>query len=522
MIEALKQTGLHPFVDPDGLRSYQRGEVDRAWVPRWAFYFPPRMGKTRASTHTVRQWIALGVRRIFVTGPLEPLNDVWLREFRAIGCLRPSEAGERIAHLVPLTTQMIAKDRRIGKTKGEKRLVPSRVNVLKDLARGAAGEMPVIVLLNDEVLGRPIRPQTKTDPNPPRVIDYLLDWGPQALIGDESHRYQHAGAQRSAALRRLADRAQYVRLLSGTPDPKKAISFYHQFRILDPTVFGTSKKRFLQDHCFTAGRYGEQIIGYRDLGRVFDLVRSRATIIRPEDYFPDVPARDEVVREPDFDAPDVRTWYRKLAKEMVLEVDGLGITVTANHILSRLIRCQQLTSGFLEDKDGNVVWLHDTKIKAVVADASEILASGQKLVVVHRFVEEGPRIVAALRRAYGERTVLALDAKTRDRIETIKPFSLDYDVESDARILVKSEKIGGQGISLGRADYLTFTSHSFNYDDVEQNRMRIWHEDKKRIVVSFITIPHTVDGKALKNIREKGDNSIMVRSASFEQLVGIA
>ena len=504
-----------------GLRSYQVRELSNAIaIPAWAWYADPRLGKTRIATRSILRWIREGgARRILILGPLEPLRLVWTRELEAVGFWRPSVDPNDVAphngYLVPLIDQPIRRLAARAGTSKAKRQAPTRIAVIQDLIRGAAGDYPTVLLVNDEVLGQPLRKRQPGDGAPPEVTDLLMEWRPDVLIYDESHRIKAGGTTRARAAFRLGHFAKYKRLLSGTPDPNGYVDLFHQAKVLDESIWGTNKADWLRRFARTSGQWNHRIDRYEHVEQLFSDVRRFASIIRAADFF-DVPAANEIVRETPLPhaAADA---YTKLVREQSLELAELGVDVDATHILARLTRCAQLTAGFLPSVEGPPIWLHDAKVDAVVADVGELLASGGKVIISHRFSPEVERHAAALRKRYGERTVLTLDGSTRpeDRRAAVAPFSLDENVESDARILIVQEQVGGVGLSFGRADHLIFTSWSCDFATVEQMRKRIWDVNKRYMTIAFIAVPKTVDRFNLATVRRKANATVMAKSIGY-------
>lgn len=500
-----------------GLRDWQKIEVRRATeAARWLLAVDPRLGKTRATARSIARWVdELGYCRTLVTGPLEPLRIVWTPELGRTGFVPPKtlvDASARRGYCIPLLDQFsIGGGRTHGAANSKtNRRRPSRVDILRDLKDGAARGQPVVLLVNDEALAHTISPKSKT-----RLVDVILEWWPpQAFIYDEVHRTIHPGSARSRASRRLGAEAQIVRGLTGTPDPNGAQNFYGEFVVVDPTVLGTNQAAFRRLYCDMSTQFPGQVLRYRDLADLYARVLSRATVL-PAALCGDVPEIDVVHR--DVDLPEeARRWYDQLVRDEILELEAHGIELEATHVFSRLLRCQQLAAGFLPDEDGEARWLHAAKIEAAVMDAGEIVAGGGKVIISHRYVPEGVRLVEALRRRYGSESVawLRRELDGREREAAIAPFSLDHDVRSPARILVTQEQLGGVGLSLGRADYLIFTSWSAQYDHVEQMRKRIWDAAKRRISIEYVRARKTVDGTFLKFIRQKESESIMSRLLS--------
>lgn len=485
-----------------GLRSYQIPDVLNAEVDEWNLWYDPRLGKTRVLGRCILRWIHdFGLMTHLIVGPLTPLEVTWQREMRAIGFDTPSNGGGSVGYLIPLL-------RHEDKVKwvGE---------IVRDLLAGAAGNRPIVILLNDEVLNREgafgVRGGRKS------IVDLLCELGPDTLTIDEADRYSHAGSGRTEALRRLGRYTKKRRALTGTPDPNGIMDLYSQFVIIAPDVFGTNKKRFMDRYVITRDLYGREIIGYRNEDEFWKKALSISSIARAKDFF-DVPPVEDIPRFLEL-GPGIKSIYKTLKDTDILELDGIDIDAT--HQLAKLTRLSQLAIGYLpvDDPDTDeVAWLHTTKIDSVVADCSEPLYAGQKLVISHLWKPEGEKVAAALRKKYGERVVVELNGSvTKDRNAIVAPFDIDQDVVSDARIMVAQEVTGGVGISFARADHLHFLSHSMDWGDVYQMHKRTWHESKRRLTETYHMASGTVDVWKRSLIRRKESASIMLKETGYRQ-----
>jgi hypothetical protein len=485
----------------EDLRSYQIVDVLRAPTPAWGFYYSPRLGKSRTACRTLLRWIREEKALThLIVGPLTALEITWQRELRAHGFETPANGGGPNGFLVPL----------LEAPSGESK-VAWAAKIIREIASGAAGGRPVVVLLNDDILSDEWAPG-KT------ITDNLVKWAPQGFIRDEAHRDSNAGSARSRCLRRLSRYTHFRRALTGTPDPNGYVNLYSQMAVLDPRVFGTNKTRFLKEYAIATDPYYRTIIGYRNEDELLAKVRGVASIVRAEDYF-DVPPLVEVSRYPEMPGA-AREMYRTLKNRSVLEVPEYAIDIDGTHRLAKLARLAQLTAGYLPtedpENDTNIVWLHEVKIDSVLADCAEQLASGQKIIVSHRWRPEGERVAERLRKRFGRLVVAELNGRTKgDRAAIIRPFDLNQDGEGDAKILVVQEATGGVSVSFARADHLHFLTWSLDYGAVEQMSLRTWHEEKKYRTETYHIVPQSVDVAARATIVRKKSASIMMREVGF-------
>ena len=158
-------------------------------------------------------------------------------------------------------------------------------------------------------------------------------------------------------------------------------------------------------------------------------------------------------------------------------------------------------------------------MESVVADLSEPLAAGQKVVVSHRWRPEGERLAALLgaqgvrqeRRRRVERAHEVLE-----RAALIAPFDIAApETDSDVRIIVAQEATGGVGVSLARAPHLHFVSWSFDYAAVDQMMHRTWSATQRFRTETFHAAQGTVAIWARALIRRKASATLMVKETGY-------
>ena len=207
---------------------------------------------------------------------------------------------------------------------------------------------------------------------------------------DEAHRIKSPGSRVSLYCTALGKQVPYRMALTGTPAHNSPLDVYAQYRFLDPGIFGTNFSAFRDRYAVMGGYGGYQVIAYRvsptlpdgqpnpyyspKLDQEFqERMYSLAFRVRTGDVLDLPPEMDEERR---FDLSDsARKIYTKLYRDMVAGV-GSGKVTVAN-ALTRLLRLQQITSGFLpvEDNEDGTTNLQqiDTGKQELLADLLEDL-----------------------------------------------------------------------------------------------------------------------------------------------------
>lgn len=363
----------------------------------------------------------------------------------------------------------------------------------------------------------------------PRAVDALIAWHPEAVIADESHYIKAHNSLRGKAVRRIAKRAKWVRLLTGTPTPNHYGDLWGQMACIDDRPLALdgwgSWTAFKARYLIMDAIYPTQVRGHNPLyadelqKRLLrdSMFKRREDVFGPDQFQP-------VVREVHL-PPKARALYTKLAKEWILEADASSETphVRADHILKRIIRLQEIAAGFLADEFGEKHFVHGAKLDAVRADLGEIIEYGEKVVIFHQRKWEGPRYLEIARDVLGaERADKAQriygDTPTHMRDHYVDAFN---QCEGPA-VLVVQTQTAGIGISLKEADHVFFTTQSFSFDKEDQARDRSYAQDEtsgvKARVVTYYRAVGTIDEYIAEVLRTKQRIHQAVRLADRETM----
>lgn len=335
--------------------------------------------------------------------------------------------------------------------------------VANQIALGQAKGLPVVVIVNYEAAWRPA------------MAKLLLATQWDHVILDESHRIKAPGGKASKFCHSLSRRAAKRMCLTGTPMPHSPLDIYAQYRFLDDSIFGTSFSRFRNRYAIMGGFEGRQVIDYQNEHELSKKFHSIAYVCKSDDVL-DLPEYHHVTRTFQLGPTGLRA-YNALDADLTLGV-GEG-TVTVANALTKLLRMQQVTSGFVRDDEGV-----DHKIDGEKADllkeVLEDLPPGEPVVVFARFQHDLDTIASVcdeLGIVHGELSGRKRDALTAD--STMNP---------GIQVAIVQEQAGGVGIDLTRAAVCIFYSLSFSLGDFDQALKRVHRpgQDRKTLYIHLV------------------------------------
>lgn len=326
--------------------------------------------------------------------------------------------------------------------------------------------------------------QALRDPSPAAVIinlesswrepfaSWALSQRWDLAMYDEAHGIKNEGTACSHFACQLTKHSHRRLALTGTPLAHSPLDAWGQYRFLDPKIFGTDYQAYLERYAAPqqmrlrkrltssqaklvealAKLFGDdspQVAQWKQPSNVNHLVPG---LKNPEEFAAKIAPVTWRCKSADvLDLPplitserfirldqDGRNAYNSLMLNLTCELHRSGCDI--NSYFTLLTRLQQVTSGFLPDRDGNV-----HRVDAAKADALyDLLAeTNEPTVVFCRYTHDldvVQEVVALLGRRYGE-----LSGRRKDAINDMATMRHDLDVIG---VMPQS---GGVGIDLSYA-----------------------------------------------------------------------
>ena len=336
------------------------------------------------------------------------------------------------------------------------------------------------------------------------IFEALQEYDADLIICDESQRIKTHDAEQSKALHKLGDQARYKLILSGTPVQNNAIDIYSQYRFLDSTIFGENFYKFRNRYAVMGGFNRKQIVGYKDLDGLIKKEHSIAFRITKNEAI-DLPEQTFETRRVHFSKKE-QDLYNRIKRDSYAELDSGG-QITATTVLTKLLRLQQLTGGFLvKDDASKPEQVSRAKLDAL-SDIIEdyVIGSGKKLVIFARFIAEVKAIIDLATKLLPrgmKQVAIYGDIKKEDRGDIVKQFQED----PSTTVFIGQIDTAGTGITLTAADTCVYYSKNFNYATYSQSLSRI-HRIGQRNVCTYIDleVDKTIDELISQSLAKKED-----------------
>lgn len=331
-------------------------------------------------------------------------------------------------------------------------------------------------------------------------ITMLQDWAPDMIICDESQKIKNHKAQQSKALHALGLKAAYRMILTGTPIGNTPLDFWSQYKFLDPGIFEKSYYAFRNHYAVMGGYGGYELVMYKHLDDLTQKAHSIAHRVT-KDQALDLPERIDQTLYCELE-PAAAKVYKQMERDKVAELSGAS-HVTANQIITQLLRLSQIAGGYLADDETKTVSQVSTaKLGLLKETMQDIIDRGEKVVVFTRFI---PELLAINKLADG---VVGVNGHAGiwgavpgdQRGEAVRRFQED----PDCKIFVAQIQCAGAGITLHAASTAIFYSLDYSYMNYDQAKARI-HRIGQHHPCTYIHLvaKDTVDEDVLQALAEK-------------------
>lgn len=315
------------------------------------------------------------------------------------------------------------------------------------------------------------------------------------VVLDESHRVKGHSTDVAHYVAALGKSARRRLCLSGTP-MASPLDIFSQCRFLDRGLFGTSFHHFRNRYAKMNAIFPSKVdewLNQEELKQRFALLWYRV-----DDDVLNLPEAIHNERRIEL-SPKAKKVYEGLTKDLIADL-GTGV-VTATNALTRLLRLQQVTSGYTVEDETKVVHEVDDGKETLLGELLLDLPDREPVVVCCRFrhdLDIVKRVAEKLDRRYGE-----VSGRRKDLTENAT-------MPGDVDVLGVQIQSGGVGIDLTRACYCVLFSVGFSPIDYEQFLKRVHRPGQTRTthyyhLIASGTVDEAVYG-ALKNKQEVIDS----------------
>jgi len=264
------------------------------------------------------------------------------------------------------------------------------------------------------------------------------------MVCDESHRIKNFKAKSSKSAIYIQDKARIRRVMTGTPLANNVVDLWAQLRAIDRNHPHRNPYTFRNRYGVMGGWMGKQIVGTQREDELKAIIDSCSFSAKKKDWMKTLPPKAYYTLSYEMTGKQAKM-YRDIYKERFLALDDSEIS--AQMVITALMKMQQITSGFMMDDTGNVVsvcdWAETPKIQVVSEQLHEI---PNKVILFAHYRETIDRLCAMLDKDHKQwtRAVIRGGSKKAD-VESAKKEFNDNDF---CRFLVAQTASAKEGLTL--------------------------------------------------------------------------
>jgi SNF2 family DNA or RNA helicase len=321
------------------------------------------------------------------------------------------------------------------------------------------------------------------------------------MVIDESTTIKNPKAKRTKNILQLADRAQYRRILTGSPVTKNPLDLFTQCYFLDPyhldhaSYYSFRTRYAIMKTAHIAGRSIQLVAGFKHLDELSEKLKPFSYRVLKEDCL-DLPDKIYMKRIITL-TPEQLKVYKQMKQEALAIFNGK--TVTTVNVLTQLMRLQQITCGHFVADDGTTQEIKNNRLNELMDILDEV--EGKAIIWVH-WQKDVQIIKKALIKEYGPGSVVDYYGLTpQDQRQKNKD---DFQNDSKVRYFVGTPQTGGYGLTLTAANTVIYYSNGYDLEKRIQSEDRA-HRIGQHKPVTYVDIlaEETVDEKIVKSLRKK-------------------
>lgn len=436
----------------------------------YALFWEMGTGKTFELIHVIRYKLCNepDLKPILVVCPKAVTNN-WAKEFKLFS---PNQDIEKIIAVLEGTKQ-------------------ERILQLRDQSKK-------IFIINYEGIGRIKDVQIQM---------MKMRWG--AIILDEAQRIKNHKAAQTKAILKIAQNSKYRYIATGTPILNTMMDIYTLYLFLDGgKLFGTNfyqfqNKYFIDKHASWKGspKYFPNWQPRKDKEQEVQQKLYSCADRKLKENCLDLPPKVYEKYYVDMDSEQSRM-YNELQKELITFFKNE--TVVASTALTKILRLNQITSGFISVEGGegeaSIRNISDTKIKALCELVDDIVPS--KVIIWAFFRNDIKRIKEALSK-YNP-VVIYGGTSGEERKYAIESFQTD----DRCKVFIGQQRACGLGITLTKASYAIYYSQGYSLEDRLQSEDRCHRagsEQHNKITYIDLVCKDTVDEIIIEALKNKED-----------------
>lgn len=345
-----------------------------------------------------------------------------------------------------------------------------------------------------------------------KFFDALMEWAPQLIICDESHRIKNPSAKRTKKIHQLAKKAKFRFCLTGTPVLKNYMDLWSQFKFLDlGETLSDNFFTFRGLYFFNKNAHAPSHVTWPDwqispsqVEILESKIKSKSFSVKKEECL-DLPPLIEQNLDVELSNEQGKA-YSNMFNDFIAYISDTEACV-ATTALTKALRLQQIVSGFMRTDDDRVVRFSDVPRLDALKDLLMDYAPNSKVIVWACFKENYAMIEELCEKLALDYALLTGEQNANQKDLAVDKFRND----PNCRVLISNPAAGGIGINLIESPISIYYSRNFSLEAYLQSKARNYrggsemHESITQInLIAGQTIDEDIDS-SLKDKKSIGD-----------------
>ena len=337
------------------------------------------------------------------------------------------------------------------------------------------------------------------------------------LVVDESQRVKNPQAKRTKTMIKLADTIYYRFILTGTPTPKSPLDIWSQYRILDHGKrFGTNYFAFRNEYFLDVNsgmpsqkHFPSYVPKPGALEKMNRLIYSCADQARKADCL-DLPPFIETKIPVELTRTQ-KSIYKSMESELIAIFQNNKTqevhTSIATIALTKILRLNQICSGFVKDDEENICTFDENRSKALQDILEDCYGATIVWCTFQQNYEQVEKVCIKLGKSYTHLTGMQSQKQKEENVDKFQTGEFD--------VLIANPSAGGTGVNLQRSNVSIWFSHTYNLEHREQAKARNYRGGSNihRSITNYdLYTPGTIESKILEALNSKKSVAEMLLS----------
>lgn len=326
------------------------------------------------------------------------------------------------------------------------------------------------------------------------------------MASDESIKLKNPGGLFFKGAIRVGQKAGVKRIATGLPMTQGPMDFYSQARFIG-MYNGYTQYAYRGKFCKMGGFKSKKIVGVKNEDVLKSHIESNAFVAKRKDWGNQTPASFYTLK---CKLEDVqKKLYTEIDDEFITWLDD-GTEISADQVMSKMMKMQQISSGFVYDEDGNAREIIDPRKTPKMLRLREFISEELvgKIIIPYHYAKSGDMLLEVFSDL--NPATIRGDNWMRKNGRDVVSEKARFNQDPNCRAIItqiSATKYGHDlsGIESDRCTTMAFFENTYSLDDRTQIEARNTTAFQTWENLYFDLVSSPVEQKAIKALADKED-----------------